>query len=223
MATILVVDDDAAVRGLLADLLFRRGHSVLLARDGVEALERLEDGIACAVVDWSMPRMGGRALVERIRFLRPGLPVVLMTGSVADDAFHEVPAEARLRKPFTISEVVAALRRALAAAPAGEAGAEKRRHPRKEVSFAAEVRRGAVVAARARTRNLSRSGVQVQLGLVSAPVAAGEPVESVFLLPGGREVALRARVVWRAPARGAPGERLGLEFTGPAEAVVALL
>ncbi|MCI0341903.1 MAG: response regulator [Planctomycetales bacterium] len=232
MATILAVDDDPAVRGLLADLLFRRGHSVLTARDGIEALERLaetQEGIACALVDWSMPRMGGKALVERIRFLRPGLPVVLMTGSVADEAFHEVEAEARLRKPFTISEAVAAVHRVLAAAPADETGAEKRRHPRREVSLPVEVHRvprETGPAARARARNLSRGGVQLQLGLAGTGgtgVASGETVESVLFVPGRPEVRVRSRVVWRAPARGATGERLGLEFLEPAEAVAALL
>ena len=112
---ILVADDDAANRRTLARLLERHGHQVVVAGDGVEALERLEDGPVDAVVlDLRMPRLDGREAFARIGQRWPALArrVVFVTG---DDIgaewgdFVRDTGRPALRKPFEIAELLAAL------------------------------------------------------------------------------------------------------------------
>ncbi|MEC7522916.1 MAG: response regulator [Myxococcota bacterium] len=82
MATILVVDDEPDVRFLVRIVATQRGHEVLEAADGMEALEVLRASAVDAVVtDLNMPRMSGVTLRERIREAWPDLPVLLWTAS----------------------------------------------------------------------------------------------------------------------------------------------
>jgi DNA-binding NtrC family response regulator len=78
---LLLVDDDADQRAVLAQLLGELGHSVREAADGVEALLLIAqepfDGVIC---DVQMPRIGGMAVFERLRRDAPGTAVVLITG-----------------------------------------------------------------------------------------------------------------------------------------------
>lgn len=79
---ILIVDDDAAVRELLAEELIGREFHVEQAEDGASALERFGDGDAVdlLVTDLSMPGMDGLALITAVHQRRPGLPAILLTG-----------------------------------------------------------------------------------------------------------------------------------------------
>ncbi|GJG86170.1 hypothetical protein tb265_13510 [Gemmatimonadetes bacterium T265] len=81
--TVLVVDDEAAVRGAAARVLARRGYTVLEAGDGVEALgvaERYAGPVHLLLSDVRMPGMDGRELARRFRVARPEARVLLMTG-----------------------------------------------------------------------------------------------------------------------------------------------
>ncbi len=81
--TVLVVDDEAALRGAAARLLARRGYTVLEAGDGVEALgvaERHAGPVHLLLSDVRMPGMDGRELARRFRAARPEARVLLMTG-----------------------------------------------------------------------------------------------------------------------------------------------
>lgn len=81
--TILVVDDDRSVRSMVGRMLTNFGYTVLTASDGEQALDIFEqnkDGIDLVLTDIIMPGMGGRALVERIEELKPGLPSIFMSG-----------------------------------------------------------------------------------------------------------------------------------------------
>jgi signal transduction histidine kinase len=85
--TILLAEDDDVVRILTARVLERSGSQVLLARDGVEALEVFEansDRIVLAVLDVAMPHLGGNEVYTRIRAVRPDLPVIFVTGHGGD-------------------------------------------------------------------------------------------------------------------------------------------
>jgi CheY-like chemotaxis protein len=111
---ILVVDDDAAMRGLLVDVLKSAGYKTIEARDGKQAVEQIRlSPPALAFVDLSMPRVTGVEVMRESRKYAPGLPVVLMTGyatQVAVEALGEEKPYAILSKPFTIAEVLSLAR-----------------------------------------------------------------------------------------------------------------
>ena len=104
MSTILVVDDDDAIREGLQLLLELSGYSVVTARDGVEALETLNQQIpALVLLDLTMPRLDGFGLARELerRHLRPGLPIIVLTADgSAQDSAEGVGAERCMRKPF---------------------------------------------------------------------------------------------------------------------------
>ena len=105
--TILLVEDDPELRALGIEVLQASGYTVLEAREGNEALlvmERHPGPLHLLVTDVVMPRMGGRALAERLASLRPELRVLFMSGySEAAIAQHGVldPGTAFMPKPFT--------------------------------------------------------------------------------------------------------------------------
>ncbi len=120
--TILVVEDDRAVRRFVEQALSRLGYRVLSASNGIEALALLagEQRVDLLLTDVVMPQMGGPALVGRARAVRPELRCLYITGfspdrAVGDDAgVHGV-----LMKPFTVEQLAARLRDALAGRRAG--------------------------------------------------------------------------------------------------------
>ena len=80
--TILVVDDDSVLRRLLATVLKLRGFDVLVAEDGVQALEVLgenKQSVDLVLADIIMPQMDGWGLLEEVQALYPDLPVILLT------------------------------------------------------------------------------------------------------------------------------------------------
>ncbi len=80
--TVLVVEDEAVLRGLARAVLERLGYKVLLASDGIEALELVERGahVDMILLDQTMPRMSGPETLLRLREIAPGIPVVLTSG-----------------------------------------------------------------------------------------------------------------------------------------------
>lgn len=81
MASILVVDDEAALRDLLTLMLSEIGHSVLTAADGVEALARIEqEHIDLILTDLLMPNMTGVELIATLRGRGLSQPIIAMTG-----------------------------------------------------------------------------------------------------------------------------------------------
>lgn len=88
MTTVLVVDDDPAIREYVGDLLRFEGYDVRTAHDGPSALAAIEeDRPDCVVLDVMMPGMSGHEVLAAIRAADggPGLPVVMLTAA-ADDA-----------------------------------------------------------------------------------------------------------------------------------------
>ena len=118
--TVLLVDDEQMLRKLGQSALTSLGFAVLLANDGVEALEvfrQHKDEVRCVVCDVTMPRMDGWETLAALRKLAPGLPVVLASGydkaQVMAGNHLELP-EAFLGKPYHLQELADAIRRALA-------------------------------------------------------------------------------------------------------------
>jgi PAS domain S-box-containing protein len=103
--TVLLVEDDAAIRRMIAEALVSAGFSVLEAPNGVEALRLAVDvrRIDLLLTDVVMPAMGGIELAERLRRERPFLRVLFVTG-YTDHRMDQVLADLRtglLLKPFT--------------------------------------------------------------------------------------------------------------------------
>ncbi len=117
-ATVLVVDDEQAVRFAVAEVLRDRGFEVLEAEHGAAALSLLERADA-VVSDIAMPVMDGLQLLREVRAKAPWVPVVLLTarGSerLAVQAMKDGAAD-YLAKPFDIDELVLAVERALESA-----------------------------------------------------------------------------------------------------------
>ncbi len=117
--TILVAEDEDAVRLLIRRVLERQGYTILLARDGEEALRLAHESATPPDVllsDIVMPRLGGPELARRLRRDLPALRVILMSG-YTDDAYvlHGAIDEhvVFLGKPFVPDELTRAVREAL--------------------------------------------------------------------------------------------------------------
>ena len=122
--TILLVDDEEAVRSLMAETLRLEGFTVLEAPHGEAALEQAgaHDGeIHLLVSDLRMPRLGGAAVAERMRRERPGLRILFVSGfpDPGRDPEHSPGGMPFLQKPFTPSALLARVRAVLAAPPPG--------------------------------------------------------------------------------------------------------
>jgi two-component system cell cycle sensor histidine kinase/response regulator CckA len=117
--TLLLVEDEAAVRASVRRLLEWHGYKVLEARNGADALrvyEANESGIDLVLTDIVMPEMGGHELVERLRARRPDLRVLFMSG-YAERAFTRngaiPPGVGFVEKPFTVETLMRRLREVL--------------------------------------------------------------------------------------------------------------
>jgi CheY-like chemotaxis protein len=113
--TILVCEDDPAVRQLAVRALRRYGYQVLVAMDGVQALDVAHANgrrLDLLLTDVLMPRMGGPEVAERLRREIAHLPVVFMSGYTAGHGVTESTARI-VGKPFAIEELVLAVREAL--------------------------------------------------------------------------------------------------------------
>ncbi len=112
--TVLVVEDDAAVRSASAVLLRRAGYTVIEAEQATTALHRLAaGGVDVVVSDVVMPGMHGATFARRVQALHPGIPVRLMSGYTDDEQLSQVvgtPGIAFLAKPFTQAALLRAVR-----------------------------------------------------------------------------------------------------------------
>jgi PAS domain S-box-containing protein len=109
--TVLVVEDEAPIRGQIADSLREMGYTVLEAADGPAGLAAIESGerIDILVTDVGLPGMNGRQLSDAVRRTRPGLPVLLVTGyagTALENMAHEPGIEV-IFKPFALETLAA--------------------------------------------------------------------------------------------------------------------
>lgn len=115
---LLLVDDDRHIRRILALGLKLEGYEVEQAADGQEALEKLrEHGADAVMVDLMMPVMDGRAFVQKAREeLGSGVPILVLTSFDRADATRDLlegGVSAILHKPVKIPEIVEQLRNIL--------------------------------------------------------------------------------------------------------------
>jgi two-component system, cell cycle sensor histidine kinase and response regulator CckA len=113
--TVLLVEDERAVRGVVRRQLERAGYAVREAASGAEALRLVLDGadpIDVVLTDVVMPEQNGRVLAERIARIRPELRVVFMSGYTDDEIVRRgllTPGAVLLQKPFTPEALAAAI------------------------------------------------------------------------------------------------------------------
>jgi two-component system response regulator AtoC len=117
-STILLVDDDAPLRGSLESLLVREGFAVLARESGIEALRVLDSPrrLDLLVSDLHLPGVGGIELLRRSRALRPELPAMLITGYASDASAVEAMALGAtdyMVKPLSDIELLYRVRRLL--------------------------------------------------------------------------------------------------------------
>jgi PAS domain S-box-containing protein len=114
-ACILIVDDDPGVRQFLADSLESFGYAVLQAADGKAGLAILDTARPDAmIVDYAMPGMTGAEVAKLAKSRMPDLPILFASGYAETSALSALTDTALvLRKPFRVSELHIAIRRAL--------------------------------------------------------------------------------------------------------------
>ena len=109
VSTMLLVEDDDAIRESVSECLVLEGYDVALAVNGAEALDWLERGDRPAVVllDMIMPVMTGTELLVRMRKnpVLASVPVVLMTAAMQNEPASSF-AQASLPKPFDLAELL---------------------------------------------------------------------------------------------------------------------
>jgi len=114
VATVLVVDDEPAIREVIATLLEDEGYLVRHAKDGLEALDAINGNrIDLIVSDVVMPRLDGASLVRKLRRRGHLTPVVLMSAVYAD---VDLPGVRFVPKPFEIDRLLGTVASALGSA-----------------------------------------------------------------------------------------------------------
>ena len=121
MARILVIDDDAAVRGAMQVLLQVEGFEVELAKDGPSGLAAAQKNVPdLVIVDRFMPGMDGRETIRALRERTPQLRIIAVSGAMAgpnagadEGGEDSAGADFSLQKPFRPRELTAAVRQLL--------------------------------------------------------------------------------------------------------------
>ena len=111
MATVLVVEDEEALRQLVVMLLQNKGHDVLQACNGLEGLmvySSYRARLDLVLTDIDMPQMKGTALATRIRALDPSRKILFMSGRAPDNP-DELGNSPLLSKPFRPDQLMAAI------------------------------------------------------------------------------------------------------------------
>jgi CheY-like chemotaxis protein len=112
---VLLVEDDQDIRELLKDVLGLEGYHVEVAKDGLDALGKLDGDPQPSVIvlDMMMPRMDGETFLEELRRdpTRVDTPVVVVSGnSTAREKARDLRVAACLTKPFELAELLGVLR-----------------------------------------------------------------------------------------------------------------
>lgn len=117
MKKILIVDDDAELRGNLAEILKQEGYETDQAGSAREAIEKTgNDGFDVVLLDFMMPKMSGIDALIELRRLRPKAKVIMVTAfATIENAIDAIKKGASdyIAKPFKITELLTTVRRAI--------------------------------------------------------------------------------------------------------------
>lgn len=123
--TVLVVEDDGAIRRGVADALAFAGFRVVEAGDGVSGLEAAMGAVDLVLLDILMPKMDGMEVLGEIRRVRPALPVIMLTAKgEEEDRVRGLRAGADdyIVKPFSAQELIARTEAVLRRSPERPSG-----------------------------------------------------------------------------------------------------
>lgn len=121
--TVLVVDDEEALRELGANILSRCGYQTVTANDGQEAVEIFKeqaDDIVAVLLDLTMPRMDGLAAFKIMQEIKPGVKVILCSGFSEQEAVERFSGHSLagfVHKPYRIATLRATIEQALGPVP----------------------------------------------------------------------------------------------------------
>jgi DNA-binding response OmpR family regulator len=112
---VLVIDDEADVRDLVAEVLASHGYRITTAAGGAEGVERFKEGqYDLVVTDLGLPDLNGWDVARAIKFCRATVPVLLLTGWEDDmSPTAATLVDGIIKKPFGIDQLVAAVTAAL--------------------------------------------------------------------------------------------------------------
>lgn len=128
---ILIVDDDAGLRTVLAEALRHLGHEVQGAPDGLWVCRALQQGVFSfdvVILDWNMPEMDGLAVLQELRTCAPETPVLFISIAADDQLRHEALSRGAfevLRKPFDLRTLAWLVESALQQSRQGETHPEQ--------------------------------------------------------------------------------------------------
>jgi PAS domain S-box-containing protein len=117
--TILVIEDEEDLRELLASMLHDHGYGILIARDGMEALERYRrhrDDIQLVITDMDLPKINGAAVSQSILSDDPRARIILISGFVEAAQKEEILASGVrefVAKPYTLAQMMRIVRKVL--------------------------------------------------------------------------------------------------------------
>jgi DNA-binding NtrC family response regulator len=121
---VLVVDDEASIRDLLAKTLALAEYDVDTAPDGASALDRLRElrgAYDLMIADLRMPGMDGLTLIREVKHINANIPIIIITGFSTESSAIEavnLGVAGYLTKPFRVPQVLAAAAKALGASAA---------------------------------------------------------------------------------------------------------
>ncbi|CAG0995370.1 partial Sensor kinase CckA, partial [Anaerolineae bacterium] len=119
--TVLVVDDEQAIRHVMQRTLESSGYRVLLASNGAEALAAFvdhRDAIAAVITDMMMPVMDGKVLIASLRRMSETLPIIAASGLLDGAGGRDDPHTIHLAKPYALAALLQALQQVMRASPA---------------------------------------------------------------------------------------------------------
>ncbi len=114
--TILMVDDEDLLLTMGEMVLSSFGYRVITANNGQSALDLLQENAAridLLITDLVMPKMSGRELIEKVRFLAPHLPIICTSGYVRSKSAEENSSEIYLQKPFSSQDLLLKVKKVL--------------------------------------------------------------------------------------------------------------
>ena len=122
---ILVVDDEQAIRGLIAEVLAIAGFEVTIATDGLDGLNKIrKQKFDLIILDVNLPKLDGFAILEKVRESAPTQPIIMISARTEkDDVTHglRLGADDYVRKPFSVEELVLRVENRLRRNPKNEA------------------------------------------------------------------------------------------------------
>ena len=212
MAKILVIDDELGILNLLDDVLYRKGHDVVLATNGQSGLRLFQQQRPdVTILDFSMPDIGGLAVLREIRTLDPNALVIMLTGFVTEEREQQARALGAaefLDKSLVLHTMGATLDRVLTQIGKTMMVEQRRQFPRFLIQFPISFIRDGVMFGEGTGYDLSAEGCMVAS---QAKVGVGDHVELQLYLLDQQEP-ITPLMVEIAAVRWAIQQQCGLEF-----------